>query len=185
MAKLFDALELRKLLRYEPDTGFLFWLPRPASMFPCKCAQHRWNLRHAGKQAFNIKTENGYLKSSILGRQVLAHRAVWAFVNGEWPKHQIDHMDGDRTNNRIENLRDVPEYINHRNNARKRGTTAPYNGVSQDKRTNRWIARIHYDGLSRHVGVYDTLEEAIQARRAAEAANGFHPNHGRTAERAA
>jgi len=185
MPKLFDALELRKLLRYEPETGFLYWLARPESMFPCKCAQHRWNVRFAGKQAFAVKMENGYAKSSILGRQVLAHRAVWAFANGEWPKYQIDHIDGDRMNNRIENLRDVPEVINRRNACRNQKTTAPYNGVTQNKRTGNWVARIHYDGLSHHVGVFATLDEAVTARKTAEAENGFHPNHGRAFKRAA
>jgi|688.fasta_scaffold311317_2 hypothetical protein len=180
MSTPFDALELRKLLRYEPETGFLYWLPRPVSMFTCKCSQHRWNMRFAGQQALTAKMEAGYLKGTILNRQILAHRAVWAFVNGEWPQHQIDHIDGNRENNRIENLRDVPEVLNHRNIARKRKTTAPYNGVTQDKRTGRWVARIHYDGLSRHVGVFDTLYEAIRARRVAEAENGFHANHGRS-----
>jgi len=179
MGTPFDALELRKLLRYEPETGLLYWLPRPVSMFPCKCAQHRWNVRFSGQRALTAKMANGYLKGTILSRQVLTHRAVWAFINGEWPHHQIDHIDGDRGNNRIENLRDIPEALNHRNIARKAKTTAPYNGVTQDKRTGRWVARIHYDGLSRHVGVFDTLDEAIRARRIAEAENGFHANHGR------
>jgi len=157
----------------------VYWLARPVEMFPCKCAHNRWNKRFSGKQAFNIKTANGYLKSSFLGKQVLAHRAVWALVNGKWPEYHIDHVDGDRTNNRIENLRDVPEFLNHRNNARKKNTSAPYNGVTKDKRTDKWIARIHYDGLTRHIGVFDNLQDAITARKIAETANGFHPNHGR------
>jgi hypothetical protein len=179
MSTPFEALELRKLLRYEPETGFLYWLARPASMFSCKCSQHRWNLRYAEQRALTAKMQNGYLKGTILNSQILAHRATWALVYGEWPQHQIDHIDGNKENNRIENLRDVPEALNHRNIARKRKTTAPYNGVTQDKRTGRWVARIQYGGLSRHVGVFDTVDEAIHARRVAEAENGFHVNHGR------
>jgi hypothetical protein len=179
--ELFDALELRKLLTYDYETGLLYWLPRPVSMFSCKCVQHRWNLSFANKPAFTAKANNGYLKGSVLNRQMLAHRVIWALVHGEWPKDQIDHIDGDRSNNRIENLRDVPEFINRRNTARKQFTTAPYNGVTKDKRTGKWVARIHYDGLTRHVGVFEDLEEAISARKKAESENGFHENHGRTA----
>lgn len=180
-----DVELLRKLLRYDPETGELFWLPRPVEMFPCKCAHHRWNKRFAGKRAFGAKMVNGHLKGSFLGHQILAHRTIWAIVHGEWPKGQIDHIDGNPANNRLENLRDVPEYLNHRNVARKLGAKAPYNGVEYSPRHKKWRARIHYDGLTRHIGLFPTLEEAIAARKAAEAANGFHPNHGRANRRAA
>ena len=179
MTRHMDIELLRTLLRYDAETGDLFWLPRPVEMFPCKCAHHRWTKRFVGKKAFIAKMPNGYRFGRVFGKGFLSHRVIWALVHGEWPKGHIDHIDGDRANNRISNLRDVPEHLNHRNNARKRGTKAPYNGVSQDKRTSKWVARIHYDGLSRHIGVFETLDEAITARKAAEAANGFHPNHGR------
>lgn len=180
-----DIELLRSLIRYEPETGELFWLPRPVEMFPCKCAHHRWTKRFVGKKAFSAKMANGYLLGRIFGKGFLAHRVVWALVHGEWPKGHIDHIDGNPKNNCINNLRDVPEHLNHRNNARKRDTKAPCNGVQYMPRRKKWRARIHYDGLTRHVGVFETLEEAIAARKDAEAANGFHPNHGRANRRAA
>lgn len=94
---------LRQLLRYEPETGNLFWKERPVEMFEPKGrgAQgnaNTWNSRHAGKQAFITKHE-GYLRGAVFAINIIAHRVAWAMHYGEWPSDCIDHVNGDGTNN--------------------------------------------------------------------------------------
>lgn len=185
MSKRIETSELKKYLRYDVDTGLLYWLPRSVDMFPCKCAHHRWNKRFAGKVAFTAKMQNGYIKGRMLGSQFLAHRVVWALVHGEWPKHEIDHIDGNPENNRIENLRDVPAHINRRNTSRRLKSKNPHQGINWVPRLKKWRVVINFDGVTHYLGVFDDMNEAIAVRKAAERENGFHENHGRANRRAA
>lgn len=169
---------LRQLLRYEPETGKLFWLYRGGSWFSSTRIQKSWNSQFAGKEAISHRDGNKYLIGSILGAQVRAHRVVMAMHLDRWPS-EVDHINGDKIDNRIENLREVAHSDNARNFPRKANNTSGVTGVSWDSRREKWAAYIRYNYVVRSLGRYAKIDDAIAARRKAERDLGFHENHGR------
>ena len=162
---------LRQLLNYDPETGALTWKER-AEVRP------QWNGRYAGKPAGCVDS-HGYLKIGIDGRNYYAHRLAWAIHHGEWPQHQIDHINGDKLDNRIANLRDVPQVVNGRNQKMAAHNTSGYAGIHWRKSDRRWQAFIKVDRKQRHLGYFDNLADAVAVRRAAERQYGFTERHGR------
>ncbi|MDQ7776289.1 HNH endonuclease [Paracoccus aminovorans] len=186
--RLFPSPEaLRQLIRYEPDTGHLLWKERGPEWFiagegryTANRAARVWNSKYARKVAIDcLDPSNGYRKGTVLDTRVYAHRVIWALQVGAWPDGDIDHINGNRADNRWENLRSVPRKINARNTKRRETNTSGMMGVSQYGAHGRWRARIMADGKTTNIGCFDTYEAACEARQAAEAAMGFHPNHGR------
>jgi hypothetical protein len=90
------AERLRQLLHYDPERGVFTWLSRPA--------ERSWNTRFAGTRAGTINGL-GYVVIGILGRRYKAHRLAWLYVHGEWPGRELDHINCDKSDNRIANLR--------------------------------------------------------------------------------
>jgi len=175
---------LRELLRYEPDTGKLFWLSRSASMYQSgdQPAAHKaaaWNARYAGKEALTANC-NGYRIGTIFNKPMKSHRVAWAFFYGTWPD-QVDHINGIKNDNRIENLRSVTTQENHRNKPRPRHNTSGVIGVCWSKTVSKWAAQIKVDEKSINIGRFDSFDDAVAARKAAEIEYGFHANHGRAA----
>lgn len=175
--------ELRQLLRYEPETGRLFWRARPDDdPTTLRRIIRNWNTRFAGKEAFLTVSKRGYHTATIHNRHAAAHRVAWAMCHGEWPKGHIDHIDGNPLNNRIENLRVVGDQENRMNvrpyagQIRKNQTGCV--GVWWDKKRNAFQAYITQDRKRIGLGRYATLDEARLARKQAEKEIGFHPNHG-------
>lgn len=178
--------QLRKLLRYEPDTGKLFWLERGPEWFShCERPRHertRWNNRFAGQEALTATNARGYKIGSVrvAGLSNLsAHRAAWALYHGVWPNGMLDHANGDKTDNRLENLSVVDKFGNARNQKRHSRNTSGVNGVHWCKARNRWQATIFANGVTTYLGNFKCKDEATLARSQAEARLGFHPNHGR------
>lgn len=177
---------LRELLRYERGTGKLYWLPRTPEHFshtldPDLCCR-RWNTAHAGEEAMpGASASHGYCAGALFDRQFLKHRVIWALVTGEWPTDEIDHIDGDRTNNRFANLRSVPREINMRNRKLDCDNRSGAIGVYWARHAGKWRAEIKGEGKRIHLGYFTDKAAAIAARKAAEPALGFHPNHGRAA----
>lgn len=173
---------LNRLLRYEPETGNLFWRERTPDMFEdgVHSAEHvcsRWNSRLAGKPALGAKQGQGYRHGNVASQWVLSHRVIWKMVTGDEPD-QIDHIDGDRSNNRWENLRDVTAKVNHQNMRPSRNTSGVV-GVRWNALRGYWQAFITVDYKFISLGVYRDLRDAVAARKAAEVPYNFHPNHGR------
>ena len=175
---------LRKLLRYEPDTGKLFWRERSAECF--KDGNHTalhscaiWNSRYANTEAFTLNRSTGYKQGHILRVQCSAHRVAWAMYHGFWPKQHIDHINGIRHDNRIKNLRDVSMVQNARNSAKSSRNTSGVCGVSWAKRENKWSAQITLNYKKKHLGFFDDIEAAAVARKAAEIKFGFSERHGK------
>lgn len=154
---------LRQLLRYEPETGMLFWLERPSSMFPTVRAAKTWNSRFNKKAAFSGTDTHGYRRGEIFGRGYLAHRVIWAHQTETWPTEQVDHINGDRLDNRWNNLRAATMTENMRNRRCERTSTSEYLGVSWDSNSAKWRSQIG----SRYIGSFVCEIEAAKAYDAA------------------
>ena len=166
MRKLPSQKELRELLKYDPETGRLFW----------KARQTGWsgfNTRFAGKEAFTAIDSGGYRIGSLLQVRHRAHRVIWKLVYGTDPE-QIDHENGDRQDNRLTNLRAVTDQENKKNSKRRSDNRSGVVGVGTHS-DGKFRARIGTE----HLGLFETLEEATVARRAAELNHNYHQNHGR------
>ena len=170
---------LRKLLRYEPETGKLFWRKRTPDMFKTEKACRCWNTRHAGNETFSSVDKDGYLLGMIFYRRLKSHRVIYAMAHGRWPKGQIDHIDGVKTNNKIENLRDVSPSQNARNMPLRTDNKTGISGITFHKRSKKWQCQLRDGGTDKYIGSFDTLGGAIAAMSSARAEHGYHENHGR------
>ncbi len=181
-------LLLKRLLKYDPDTGLLTWLWRTPDLMEAKpgskhSATRRasmWNARYAGTPAYTAADDKGYLTGKLFGRTYKAHRVAWAIAKGAWPDGEIDHINGVRDDNRLVNLRGVSRQENNRNARRRRDNTSGVCGVYWHKGKQKWRAHIKVDGRKVHLGYFPEKTDAIAARQAAEIEFGFHPNHGLT-----
>lgn len=117
----------------------------------------------------------GYVNLVINRVSYLAHRLAWFYVNGEWPVHNIDHINHRKADNRIINLRDVTQSENLRNRS---GSSGGVIGVTWDKSKSSWSARIIGNGKHCFLGRFKDKDGAIKARKAAEVRYGYHINHG-------
>lgn len=174
---------VRELLDYNPNTGDLFWKKRPLKYFKNKHDRDKWNGRWAGKEAFTAIYRNktgriGRKQGKILRKIYLAHRIIWLHYYGCLPKNQIDHINHNTTDNRIINLREVTHSENNRNRTLQSNNKVGYNGVCYDKNRNRYMAHITINNVTKDLGRYATLEEAVEARRVANIKYNFHANHG-------
>lgn len=179
--------ELRQLLNYDPETGLFVWKRRPEEMFEARGSIARatgagcWNGRWAGRPAFGLCTTHGYMIGSIQFQKVRAHRVAWAMHYGAWPNSEVDHINGNRADNRINNLRLVTSSENKQNMKRRTDCPSGVTGVYWWPQSEKWRVQIAARGIRQHIGMFKTFEEAVAARKAAEARLGFHENHGRAA----
>lgn len=176
MSKI-EVLELSKVLEYKD--GKLYWRMRSPDMFEdgprdkewrCK----NWNSRNSGKEAFTANL-SGYKVGRLNKRNYLAHVIVWALLKGYWPRQQIDHINGDKADNRIENLREVTCSENSKNCKMRADNTSGSVGVYKNNKLGKWEVRAH----NKYFGLYNSFEEAKLARKQIEKDHDYHPNHGR------
>tara|TARA_R110000850_G_C9996087_1_gene467935 strand:- start:890 stop:1381 length:492 start_codon:yes stop_codon:yes gene_type:complete len=121
----------------------------------------------------------GYIDVQIDGKPYKAHRLVYTMLKGDIPSgYQIDHIDGNRINNKIENLRLVRPAENNLNCKVRADNTSGVIGVCWSKRGNKWIAKINKDKKRIELGSFVSFDDAVNARKEAEIELGFHPNHG-------
>lgn len=181
-----SADTLRSVVKYCPDSGDLVWRARDVGMFRESSRRSRessakaWNTRYAGSKALSHVAHNGYLYGNLLGFRILAHRAAWAAFYGGWPATDIDHINGVRSDNRIENLRLATRSENQLNRAGNSNRIGMPKGVFKSTSGKRWIARLVVNGQRYHGGTHDTIEEAARAYNelAAKFAGKFsRPNH--------
>lgn len=170
---------LRGIFSYDPETGALLWKKRPVEHFFSKHASKVWNTKYSGKPALNSINRHGYKGGRLSNKTFMAHRIIWALVNGEWPV-VVDHINGDITDNRIVNLRSVTQLENVRNARLRKDNASGVSGVRWKKRENMWIVSIGTGGAKIHKS-FKIKEEAVAFRKAKEVEHGYHPNHGRTA----
>ena len=176
-----EVADIPNFFTLDTETGALLHVRREAGSMSENGPWDRvsdWNKMYAGKEAGWVMG-NGYRLVSINGEQVLAHRVVFALVHGFWPTKQIDHINGDRLDNRPCNLRQVSPLENNRNTKRRSDNTSGHTGVVWSKLRQKWIATIHCNGKPVHLGIFADKHAAIAARHAGEIRFGFHSNHGR------
>lgn len=169
---------LREVLNYNPETGILTWNRRDRKFFKGYSHYIGWNKRFEGKEAFTSKNSEGYKTGTLLGNCVKAHRICWVLAYGEWP-YNVDHINGDTSDNRLLNLRDVSRSINLKNQRMKNSNTSGRVGVYWHKKSQKWQAIVGSERKCFYLGLFDTKEDAIKAREKAEAKLDFHENHGR------
>jgi len=157
------------------------WKTRTKDMFEStekRSAAHLcslWNSKNAGTEALRAINTPGYKQGSVFGKVVIAHRVAWAIYYGHWPSGQIDHINGDRTDNRICNLRIVSCHENMLNKGIQSNNSSGAVGVSKYK-NSKWFAHIRVNGRRIHLGYYDDFESALKARIDAEERFGFFAN---------
>ena len=169
MPSALTASKVRKLLDYEPRTGILRWRSREGSA--------AWNGRFAGKVA-GTRARDGYWQINISYRLYAAHRLIWLHVYGRWPRDQIDHINHERSDNRLSNLRETTNRGNGQNRTLQANNSSGAAGVVWSKISQKWEARITINGRRTYIGKYKEFEDACRARRHEERKHGFHPNHG-------
>lgn len=150
-----DVCEYRRYLAYDLDSGELWWRERGDPAF---------DAHYAGRPALSsVDSSNGYKRGRLLGRALYAHRVIFALAMGRLPHGGIDHINGDKTDNRIINLRECTKAQNARN-ARGWGRSG-LKGVGA--RRGKWRAYIQVDGRVIHLGTFEQQEAAARAYDAA------------------
>jgi hypothetical protein len=110
----------------------------------------------------------GYLLIKLQRRSYKAHRLAWLYVCGVWPEDQLDHINRNRSDNRISNLREVTNKQNLQNAGKYSHNTSGHSGVSWHKQRSKWVAQIKHNHKVIHLGYFTNIEDAIAARKAAE-----------------
>lgn len=144
------AERVRELLEYNPETG----------IFIRRIAKGRM----AKGSVAGCKATNGYVCIKADGECYKAHRLAWLVTHGTWPTNLIDHINGDKADNRIDNLREATESTNKQNmlGARSDSKTGLL-GVSFHKKRKKFMAIINVDGKNIHIGCYPTAKDAYHA----------------------
>ena len=157
---------LKELLHYDPETGGFTRL-----------------VGRSGCQVGVIKNKpnsgHGYISITIDQKSYLTHRLAWLYVYGRFPPEQIDHINHDRVDNRITNLREATHHENQKNRAKNPRNTSGVVGVSWNKAVGVWQAMINVNRKQKYLGTFKNKEDAIAAREAANIKYGFHDNHGK------
>jgi hypothetical protein len=139
---------LKTLLHYNPDTGLFTW-------------KYSNSDKPIIGTTAGTRHPHGYIRINIHKKMYYAHRLAWLYIYGELPKLEIDHIDRDPSNNRIENLRIATHSQNMSNAPKRRTNICGLKGVCRHQ--NRWMARITSQGRGIYLGLFDTAEEAYSA----------------------
>lgn len=155
---------LKEKLNYDPITGIFTW------------KQGKYKNKQAGTVAGKLPNQ-GYIRININKKEYKAHRLAWLYMYGEFPPKHLDHINRNREDNSINNLRLATDSVNSKNQTIYKNNSTGFHGVTSHG--DRWRARINVNGKKIHLGVFDTIEEAAQCRKRAEQKYGFHKNHGK------
>jgi hypothetical protein len=151
---MLTANDVRLRLAYDPETG------RFTRRVP---GARRWKVG----DLVGCRNSAGYLATEINGKNFFLHRLAWLYVHGEWPKFDIDHINGIKDDNRIANLRDVSKSVNLQNQRRPHaGSSSGYLGVSRSGA--KFVASIRCVGKLKSLGTYETAAEASEVYQLAK-----------------
>lgn len=158
---------LKKYFQYCPHTGDFYRT----------LLRDRWGNETPIMKKVGTLRDDGYLESMIFNKVYKNHRLAIFYMTGEWPD-EVDHINGDRADNRIVNLRSVSKQENMKNRGRSKNNTSGASGITWFKQTGQWRVRINANGNRISLGLFDTIDEAVAARKGAERLLGYHENHG-------
>jgi hypothetical protein len=151
---------VKSILDYNPYTGEFIWKHREGS-------RGQWNGRYAGKSAGYFRSD-GYRIIAVDNSLYLAHRLAWLIVHGEWPISELDHKDGDTSNNRTSNLRLATNQENMRNSKIRIDNTSGAKGVWFRGDRKQWEVKIKVGAKRLYIGRFSSFEDACNAREVAE-----------------
>lgn len=154
---MLTAGRLKELFAYNAETGIFKRRVRTS------------NAVGAGDIAGSLS--DGYLRICIDGQSYKAHRLAWYYVHGTWPSGQLDHINGNRSDNRIANLREATQSEQNANAGRRSDNTTGYRGVSFHKASGKYTARVMRGGKLVYASYHDAPEDAATAYRAASLAH--------------
>jgi len=158
-----------ELLRYEPESGKLFWRVSCGRVKSGDEAGTIWKGQRHRSMYRQIRIDQCFY---------LAHRVAWLLHYGKWPKFDVDHIDGDGLNNRINNIRDVSRSFNERNQRMRIDNTSGVTGVYWDKHAQKWRAYASINRKQTHLGLFTNLADAETAAREFRSKHGFTERHG-------
>ena len=165
--KILTQSELTHALHYDPDTGVFTWV-NPS----------KYHAEKKGTEAGWLN-DDGYIGIRLNATNYSAHRLAWLYVHGSFPENETDHIDGDRSNNRIDNLRDVTKSVNQRNAKKRSDNKSGICGVHWHKATKKWAAQARVDGKQQHLGLFNCRYKAASVRHfAQEIEGGYTGRHG-------
>lgn len=178
---MLTAEYLKEAITYNPDSGEFIWKIRPRSHFANQNGMNAFNSRRPGKKSGSVNG-SGYVIIKLNGVCYGAHRLAWLYMNNEIPS-VIDHMNRNRSDNRISNLRNVSTAENLFNAGNRRDNTSGTKGVSWNIVAKKWQARIRIRGKAKNLGFFESLDLAKEARESAEKKlYGYSPCHLTAAE---
>lgn len=166
---------VRSIFDYNPETGIFLWKHR---FEICKCVIN-WNKKHAGREAGRT-TRSGYREVNINNNFYMVHRLIWLHATGEWPKNEIDHINVNKLDNRLINLREATRTQNTYNRIIKKGNNTGFRGVRfrDDVKKKQFAVCIGFKGRTINLGYYKTAEEAHEVYK--KAVKKYHGEFGRT-----
>lgn len=173
-AEILSHARLQELLDYEPSTGIFRWkVCRSRATYPGMIAGSRAAARLKNGQTYTS------IQIKVCDKLYRAHRLAWFYFHGEWPEVEIDHINGDSTDNRISNLRLVTRKQNSENRKLNKNNVSGYRGVDWYKPTQKWKARLQHNKKQIHVGYFDCPHEAGAAVKAMRDLMFTHANESR------
>ena len=164
--------QLKEFVEYDELTGIFIWIKRSSN-----------RVKIGDKAGCKANTKNNYYIliriDSILYK---AHRLAWLYIHGEYPEYDIDHINGDGLDNRIENLRSVDHSTNMKNQKMRITNTSGVTGVYWRNDCKKWEVKIGVNGKNISFGCFKDKENAVCVRKKAEYEYNFHVNHGQVRE---
>ena len=155
---------VREIFDYSSDTGIVTHRTKKVK------------AKIGDRAGSSSKTQSRYLR--VLGKKELEHRIIWLYTFGYLPIGEIDHINHDRTDNRLCNLREVTHHSNMKNKPKYTSNSTGTTGVSIDKRCGKYRAYLSVDGKPKGLGYFDSYDAAVLARTTALQGAGYHANHG-------
>lgn len=157
--------ELKKNLHYCEETGVFRW-------------RRETSRRVIMGSVAGTVMNSGYIMVRINHSSCLAHRLAFVYMGVDIGPNEVDHIDRIKTNNSWKNLRIVTHIENCQNLPMNPRNTSGYNGVSWNKKTNKWYAYVKIEGKQINLGNFHEKKDAVDAREIANIEHGFHENHG-------
>lgn len=161
------AENIRTFVDYDSVTGRFTWKTREIRP-GMKLTDEGWNTRFAGKLVAERRHRHGHLQIGLFCKNYIAHRIAWMWFYGVKPERDLDHKNGDPSDNRISNLRLATTSQNLMNSKTRTDNTSGVKGVSWSRKSKKWYAYIVVDQKMRALGLYDEIDDAITARKRAE-----------------